>query len=183
MMKYLVTILLFMTISFNGIFIYNYIKLEGEIKEKLKISSIFILLAMPMAVVIFSVLFIALLVISKILSIEISTYNIFLISIIGIFITFICEYLIKYLLSTIIGNLLNKKYSNVELSQNEITSIIKKKKGTIELLKYISMVVISFLVYFTVIRIININTSIIISILVALINGAIYGVMFRSSYE
>lgn len=179
-MKYIIFILFFVLLSFSTVYIYNAFILRGKCKENLKISCLFFMFSIPIGVTIYIVIFLALKFFNWILPVDISNYKIFIISFASIFIIFIGESIIKILLSILVGNYLEKKYKDENLSENEMLSIINQKSLTIEILKMCSMFFISFIIYATILNSMNIKGIISIATITSIVNSILYSFMFKS---
>lgn len=179
-MKYVTFILFFALLSFSTVYIYNAFTLREKGKENFKISCLCLILSIPIGAAIAIVIFLALKLLNWILPVDISNYKIFIMSFASIFIIFVGESIIKIILSSLVGNYLEKKYKDENLSENEMLNIINKKSLTIEILKMCSMFFISFIIYVAILNSLNIEDIILISTTTSIVNSILYSFMFKS---
>jgi hypothetical protein len=179
-MKYAIFILFAVILVFSTVYIYNTFTLKDKGKENLKVSFLFLLLSMPIAICICIITFLSLKCLGWILPVNISNYKIFIMSFASIFIIFSGESIIKMILSSMISSFFEKKYKNSNLSQNEMINLINEKHIAIEMLKMLSMFLISFIAYIIILKILSVENVIITCFIVSVVNSLIYIVMFKS---
>lgn len=179
-MKYAIFILFAVILAFSTVYIYNTFTLKEKVKENLKVSLLFLLFSMPIAIGICIIAFLSLKCLNWILPVNISNYKIFVMSFASIFIIFSGESIIKMVLSSIISSFFEKKYKNSNLSQNEMISLINEKHVAIEILKMLCMFLISFIAYIIILNILFVENVMITCFIVSIVNSLIYIVMFKS---
>ena len=117
------------------------------------------------------------------LSLDVSNYQIFLLSIIGLFIIFICDFVSKQLITTIGTNMLSKKYSNEDLSEAQMMEIISKKQANIKIWNVVIIFLASLLLYMISMVVISIEFTGLFLVIISIINILNYQLFFRSSYK
>jgi len=178
-MKYIIIILLSVLLYFSILFVNNLFNGEN-LKKNISISLLSVLISLPISLIIFFAMFFALKSLALLTGLNISNYAIFTISFMGIFITLLIEFVLKIFLSSIIGRLFSKRFSNEALSKKDMLSIVKSNGKIIELIKLISMIILAAIFYLIISILLHIDQYILISIFSALINGIIYYFMFKS---
>ena len=114
--KYVITALIAILIVLIFSFILtSVINKEKSFKEKLKITFMFSLVMLPIVLLLPVSLFVTFKALAVILSLNISNYQLFLLSILGLFIIFICDFVSKQAVTSIGSNKLSKKYGDQHL--------------------------------------------------------------------
>ena len=109
-MKYIITALIAILVILIFSFILTATINKGKsFKENLKITFMFSLVMLPIILLLPVSLFATFKASTVMLSLDVSNYQIFLLSIIGLFIIFICDFVSKQLITTIGTNMLSKK--------------------------------------------------------------------------
>lgn len=84
------------------------------------------------------------------------------------------------ILSSIISSFFEQKYENSDLSQDEMMSLINEKHGMIEMLKMLSMFVISLITFIIISNILVVENIVITSLAVSIVNSMVYIFIFKS---
>ena len=179
-MKYTIFILMGLIITFTTMYLYNTLMLRNTNKESLKISSLFVMFAAPMGVIILAIIFLFLKMTNWILPVAISNYKIFIISFASIFIILIGEFIIKIFLSSVVSNYFSKKYKEEKLTEEEMFNLIRKQQYKIEFFKLFMMFIISFVTYFILSNVLDIKNILLVTMVSSIVNSALYLFMFKS---
>lgn len=183
-MKYVITaliaILIVLIFSFTLI---AFINKGKSFKEKLKITFMFSLVMLPIVLLLPVSLFATFKASAVILSLEVSNYQLFLLSILGLFIIFICDFVSKQAVTSIGSNMLSKKYGDQDLSEEQMLEIIDKKQANIKIWNIVIIFLASLVLYMASMAIISIEFTGLFLVIISIINILNYQVFFRSSYK
>ena len=183
-MKYVITALIAILIVLIFSFILTaFINKEKSFKEKLKITFMFSLVMLPIVLLLPVSLFATFKASAVILSLEVSNYQLFLLSILGLFIIFICDFVSKQAVTSIGSNMLSKKYGDQELSEEEMLEIIDKKQSNIKIWNIVIIFLASLVLYIASMAIISIEFTGLFLVIISIINILNYQLFFRSSYK
>lgn len=183
-MKYVITaliaILIVLIFSFT---LTAFINKGKSFKEKLKITFMFSLVMLPIVLLLPVSLFATFKASAVILSLEVSNYQLFLLSILGLFIIFICDFVSKQAVTSIGSNMLSKKYGDQDLSEEQMLEIICKKQANIKIWNIVIIFLASLVLYMASMAIISIEFTGLFLVIISIINILNYQVFFRSSYK
>lgn len=183
-MKYVITALIAILIVLIFSFILTaVINKEKSFKENLKITFMFSLVMLPIILLLPVSLFATFKASAVILSLEVSNYQIFLLSILGLFIIFICDFVSKQAVTSIGANMLSKKYGDQDLSEEQMLDIISKKQTNIKIWNIMIIFLASLVLYMASMAIISIKFTGLFLVIISIINILNYQVFFRSSYK
>lgn len=183
-MKYVITALIAILIVLIFSFILTaVINKEKSFKENLKITFMFSLVMLPIILLLPVSLFATFKASAVILSLEVSNYQIFLLSILGLFIIFICDFVSKQAVTSIGANMLSKKYGDQDLSEEQMLDIISKKQTNIKIWNIMIIFLASLVLYMASMAIISIEFTGLFLVIISIINILNYQVFFRSSYK
>lgn len=183
-MKYIITALIAILVILIFSFILTATINKGKFfKENLKITFMFSLVMLPIILLLPVSLFATFKASTVMLSLDVSNYQIFLLSIIGLFIIFICDFVSKQLITTIGTNMLSKKYSNEDLSEAQMMEIISKKQANIKIWNVVIIFLASLLLYMISMVVISIEFTGLFLVIISIINILNYQLFFRSSYK
>ena len=179
-MKYVIFIIFAIILAFSIVYIYNAFTLKDKGKENFKLSLLFLLFSIQIAIGIGIITFLCLKCLCWTLPVNTSNYKIFIMSFASIFIIFIGESIIKMILSSTISSFFEQKYEDSDLSQDEMMSLINEKHGIIEMLKMLSMFVISLITFIIISNILVVENIVITSLVVSIVNSMVYIFIFKS---
>lgn len=183
-MKYILSILIVMVLTFISMFMFTInMNKDKSIKLNAKLSSVMIIVALPIISFVGGTLFLAFKLIETILNLNIKTYDIFLISIIGVFIIFICDLISKKIIGEVVPSIFAKKYKEQELSEEKMLEIINNSRKNFNICILVIMYLLSLLFYLIVMKIISVEVSLLFLILISFINLVSYKIFFRTSIK
>ncbi len=183
-MKYVITSLIAILVVLAFSFILTSIINKGKsFKENLKITFMFSLVMLPIILLLPVSLFATFKASVVILSLEVSNYQIFLLSILGLFIIFVCDFVSKQVVTTIGSNMLSKKYGDQELSEDQILEIISKKQANIKIWNIVIIFLVSLVLYMASMAVISIEFTGLFLVIISIINILNYQLFFRSGYK
>lgn len=182
--KYVITVLIAILIILIFSFILtSVINKEKSFKEKLKITFMFSLVMLPIVLLLPVSLFVTFKALAVILSLNISNYQLFLLSILGLFIIFICDFVSKQAVTSIGSNMLSKKYGDQDLSEEQMLEIIAKKQVSVKIWNMVIIFLASLVLYMASMAIISIEFTGLFLVIISIINILNYQLFFRSSYK
>lgn len=182
--KYVITALIAILIVLIFSFILtSVINKEKSFKEKLKITFMFSLVMLPIVLLLPVSLFVTFKALAVILSLNISNYQLFLLSILGLFIIFICDFVSKQAVTSIGSNMLSKKYGDQDLSEEQMLEIIAKKQVSVKIWNMVIIFLASLVLYMASMAIISIEFTGLFLVIISIINILNYQLFFRSSYK
>lgn len=182
--KYVITVLIAILIILIFSFILtSVINKEKSFKEKLKITFMFSLVMFPIVLLLPVSLFVTFKALAVILSLNISNYQLFLLSILGLFIIFICDFVSKQAVTSIGSNMLSKKYGDQDLSEEQMLEIIAKKQVSVKIWNMVIIFLASLVLYMASMAIISIEFTGLFLVIISIINILNYQLFFRSSYK
>lgn len=182
--KYVITALIAILIVLIFSFILtSVINKEKSFKEKLKITFMFSLVMFPIVLLLPVSLFVTFKALAVILSLNISNYQLFLLSILGLFIIFICDFVSKQAVTSIGSNMLSKKYGDQDLSEEQMLEIIAKKQVSVKIWNMVIIFLASLVLYMASMAIISIEFTGLFLVIISIINILNYQLFFRSSYK
>ena len=113
--------------------------------------------------------------------VDISTFNIFIISIIGVFIIFICDLISKQLVGVLAPIVFANKYKDENLNEKEMIKIIEKSQNKLNIITFLLMFIISCLLYMLIMKIIAVDFTLGFLIIISALNLLSYKIFFRRS--
>lgn len=181
-MKYILSIVIMILVTFISIFMFTInMNKDKNFKMNVKLSSIMMVVTLPIISLVGGTLFLAFKLIETILNLNIETFNVFLISMIGVFIIFLCDLMSKKIIGEIVPVIFAKKYKNENLNEEKMLEIINNSRKKFNLYTLVIMYLLSLIFYGIVMKIISVETSLIFLILISFINLISYKIFFRTS--
>lgn len=179
-MKYIILFLSVIAIIFLTSFIFSMIFNGKEsIGKKLKLSSIIMLGILPLFSFIGTTLFLFFKAIVLLLKLNIDNFKTLLIAIIGVLIVFVGDFISKNIVTAIAVQMVSKKYSAEELSQDEMIEIVNEKQKGMKIWTVIIMFVSSLLLYLLVMKLISVQYTWTFLAILAIISTICYEIIFR----
>ncbi len=178
-MQYFIFISIFILLTFSTVTIYNMLTLKKNIKESLKISVIFLLVSMPMAIGILIVSFLVLACANWILPDKNTYYNMFIISFGSIFVILIGEIIVKGVFLSIGGLYFQRKYRNINMNKSDMLCAINEKHKSIELLKVLCILGFSYIVFYFFGDLLNLENNFLVSIIISITTSLEYMTIFK----
>lgn len=180
-MRYLAIISLFIFIMFVASFlITGNMKKEEGFSKKLKFTGLMMLVTLPIISLVGGCLFLAFKLVEMLLPVRIATFDIFTIAILGVFIIFICDLLSKQIMSSIIPHIFAKKYEGKDLTKDDMINIIDGARSKFDIITLCIMFGISIILYILIVKIIEVEFSLIFIFIISLLNIISYKVFFRN---
>ncbi|MBP1890540.1 hypothetical protein J2Z53_002140 [Clostridium moniliforme] len=181
-MRYVALVILLLSIMFLCIFTFTiFINRKNSVNKNLKITIMMMTVTLPIISLVGGTLFLTFKLVEVIMPINISTFNIFIISIIGVFIIFICDLASKQLLATLAPIIFANKYKNENLNEKEIMEIIEESQKKINIITLIIMFIITCILYMLIMKIIDVDFNLIFLTIISLSNLICYRIFFRRS--
>lgn len=181
-MKYILSIVIMILVTFISIFMFTInMNKDKNFKMNVKLSSIMMVVTLPIISLVGGTLFLVFKLIETILNLNIETFNVFLISMIGVFIIFLCDLMSKKIIGEIVPVIFAKKYKNENLNEEKMLEIINNSRKKFNLYTLVIMYLLSLIFYGIVMKIISVETSLIFLILISFINLISYKIFFRTS--
>lgn len=133
-MKYLISVILLIVISFISILVtMSLINKGAKLKDNFKSTSLFMILTLPIISLLGGVLFLLFKLIAIIIiNLQASTFEIFIISMGGAISIFICDFITKKIMLGISTRYFSSKYKNKELTEKEMMTILEKKQKSFD---------------------------------------------------
>lgn len=181
-MKYLAIIILLLIIIFVSILVFSFgCNKENGLKSNLKFTGMMMMVTLPIVSLVGGTLFLAFKLVEALLPVEISTFDIFTISIIGVFIIFICDLISKKVIGGIIPIILAKKYEGEDLKEKEMMDIINGLQKKVNLLTLGIMFFSSLILYIGLMVLISVEFTVLFLIIISLLTLVSYKIFFRSN--
>lgn len=179
-MKYLIAIILLIVISFVSILItMSLINRGDKLKDNFKSTSLFMILTLPIISLVGCVLFLLFKLIAIVINVEVSNFNMIIVSIVGAVSIFICDFATKKIIIGISTKYFSNKYKNSELTEKEMITILEKKQKTFDRYSLAIMFCINIGVYFLVMSAVSIEFTTVFLISISIINLVCYKVLFK----
>lgn len=179
-MQYIILTLGIILFAFVGTLVFtSVINKNKTIKENMKYAFMILLFAAPIFLLVGGSLFLAFKLISTLVSIDISNYQLFVIAISGVFIIFIGDFISKKITTSIAVNALSKKYEGKELTEDQMTEILNKSQKSMREWMIVMMFITSIVLYMITMTIVSIEFTWVFLILISSINILSYLMFFR----
>lgn len=177
-MKYIISIGMLLFLIFISLLIITW-----SINNKVVSKKIFIALSntintIPKILFIGGILFIFFQTMFNIIDIKEYYLDVFIVSLYGVIIIFVGEYISGVILRKL-SHVCCKRYSNINLTNEEMISIYKKNKKSIILWHYILSFIICAILYSIVIEFILSQNTLLITVLMTLISVVGYWIFFK----
>lgn len=183
-MKYITLIVIALIISFVAVAVFGItINRKMKFSENIKYTAITLLISLPIMILIGGSLFLSFRIVASLLNVEISNFQIFFVSILGVYAIFISDFIGKNILLAIVSRLLALKYKNKDLNENEMLDIANKSQGIYRMLLLIVMFFIGIVLYQIIFNSISIDVNNMFLSITAIINVLIYVMFFRVSFR
>lgn len=181
-MKYLAIIILLLIITFVSMLVFSIsFNKDNEFRANLKFTGMMMIVTLPIISLVGGTLFLAFKLVEMLLPVEIATFDIFTISIIGVFIIFICDLISKKIIGGIIPTILAKKYEGEELKEKEMMEIINGLQKNINLLTLGIIFFSSLILYMGLMTLISVEFTTLFLIIISLLTLISYKIFFRSN--
>lgn len=181
-MNYLAIIILLLIITFVSILVFSFsFNKNSGVKANFKITSMMMMVTLPIISLVGGTLFLAFKLVEMLLPVEIATFDIFTISIIGVFIIFICDLISKKVIGGIIPIILARKYEDEELKEKEMMDIINALQKKVNLLTLGIMFFFSLILYMVLMTLISVEFTTLFLIIISLLTLISYKIFFRST--
>ncbi|MGG7076408.1 hypothetical protein [Clostridium sardiniense] len=179
-MKYLAIIILLLIITFVSMFVFSFGLNKGNgLKSNLKVTGMMMIVTLPIISLVGGTLFLAFKLVETVLPVQIETFDIFTISIIGVFIIFICDLISKKIIGGVMPIILAKKYEGKELKEKEMMDIINGLQKKVNLLTLGIMFLSSLILYMGLMTLISVEFTGFFLIIISLLTLVSYRIFFR----
>lgn len=181
-MKYLISIILLISISFTSILItMALINKDANIKSNLKSTAVFMVITLPIISLVSGILFLIFNLIAIIISLQANTFEIFIISIVGAFSIFISDFLTKKIMMGIVTKYFSNKYKNINLTEKEMMNILDNKQKIFNMYSIIIMFFIDVIIYIIVMSAMSIVYDYVFLLIISIISLITYKVLFKKN--
>lgn len=181
-MRYVALVILLISIMFVGMFTFTiFMNRKNSLNKNLKITLMMMTVTFPIISLVGGTLFLTFKLVEVIMPVDISTFNIFIISIIGVFIIFICDLLSKQLVGVLAPIVFANKYKNQNLNEKEMMGIIEESQKKLNIITFFIMFVISCILYMITMKLIVVEFSLSFLIIISTLNLFSYKIFFRRS--
>jgi len=181
-MKYLISIILLISISFGSILITMALINKGaNLKTNLKSTSVFIIITLPIISLVSGILFLIFNLIAIIIKLQANTFEIFIIAIVGSFSIFIGDFLTKKIMIGMSTKYFSSKYKNINLTEKEMMNILDNKQKVFNIYSLIIMFFIDIIIYIIVMSTMSISYNYIFLLIISIISLITYKVLFKSN--
>lgn len=181
-MKYLISIILLISVLFGSILItMALINKDSNLKTNLKSTSVFMIITLPIISLSSGILFLIFNLIAIIIKLQVNTFEIFVIAIVGSFSIFIGDFLTKKIIIGISTRYFSSKYKNINLTEKEMMSILDNKQKVFNIYSLIIMFFIDVIIYIIVMSTMSISYNSIFLLGISIISIITYKVLFKSN--
>ncbi|MEG1483248.1 hypothetical protein [Clostridium sp.] len=179
-MKYLISTVLLIAISFISILItMSLINKGAKLKDNFKATSLFMMLTLPIISLLGGVLFLLFKLIAIVVKLQASTFEVFIISMVGAISIFICDFITKKIMIGISTKYFSSKYKNKTLTESEMMTILENRQKTFDIYSLIIMFFINIAIYFILMNVISIEFTNVFLIAISIINLISYIILFK----
>lgn len=179
-MKYIISIILLILISFVSILItMSLINRKNKFKTNLKSTSLFIIVTLPIISLVGSILFLIFKLIAIIIKVQADTFEIFIIAIAGSVSIFICDFITKKIMLGLSTKYFASKYKNTKLTEKEMMNILESKQKAFNVYSLIIMFLANTVIYFVIMSAMSIEYSIMFLIIISIISLISYKILFK----
>lgn len=181
-MRYVALVILLISIMFVCMFTFTiFMNRKNSLNKNLKITIMMMTVTFPIISLVGGTLFLTFKLVEVIMPVDISTFNIFIISIIGVFIIFICDLISKQLVGVLAPIVFANKYKDENLNEKEMIKIIEKSQNKLNIITFLLMFIISCLLYMSIMKIIAVDFTLGFLIIISALNLLSYKIFFRRS--
>lgn len=181
-MKYLISIILLILISFTSILItMALINKDSNVKSNLKSTSVFMVVVLPIISLVGGTLFLIFKLIAIIMKLQATTFEIFIMSIIGALSIFIGDFLTKKIMLGVSTKYFSNKYKNTTLTEDEMMNILEKKQKVFNMYSLLIMFGINIIIYLATMVTMAVAYNYIFLIIISIISLITYKILFRSN--
>ncbi|MGL5381402.1 hypothetical protein [Clostridium sp.] len=179
-MQYIILTLGIILFAFVGTLVFtSVINKEKALKENMKYAFMILLFAAPIFLLVGGSLFLAFKLISMLVSIDISNYQLFVVAISGVFIIFIGDFISKKVTTSIAANTLAKKYEGKDITEKQMMEILNKSQKSMREWMLVMMFITSTVLYMLIMSLVSIEFTWVFLILISSINILSYLMFFR----
>ncbi|MEN8433265.1 hypothetical protein NX821_000379 [Clostridium septicum] len=179
-MRYLILSIILIFIVFIATFMFTLVvNKNNSLRGNIKLSFMMLVVSLPIMSLIGGCLFLAFKLITVVLSLNITTIQVFIIALIGVIIIFVCDLISKQIIAEISSKIFAKKYENQELTEYQMMEIINKSKGIFNTFELIIMFLFSGILYLGAMKLISIEVNLLFLFIISIVNIVSYKLFFR----